>query len=80
VFVDDEGLVNGQHQHFFVVDGYPQPLAGKGLVLGVDQEGDSVTPSVSLEQMRKMVTFVFPISAGGKGLLWAPIPGGRYED
>jgi hypothetical protein len=34
LFVDDEGLF--KETNFFVVEGYPQPLAGHGLILGTD--------------------------------------------
>lgn len=58
VFVDDEGLFK-EGQEFFVVSGYPQPLAGKGLVLGCNMDtGDSVEPSITLEQMKALVDWV----------------------
>jgi hypothetical protein len=41
IFVDDEGLLNGPTE-FFKHSSYPSPLAGKGLVLGTDDEGESV--------------------------------------
>lgn len=41
IFVDDEGLLN-RPQHFFLLDGWAQPLAGNGLVLG-DVDGEGVT-------------------------------------
>lgn len=41
IYVDDMGLYK-QDQAFFVWDGYPQPLAGYGLVLG-DQESTTWT-------------------------------------
>ena len=66
VFVDDEGLISGKEQAFFVIQGYPTPLAGKGLVLGCDMEtGESAEPHVTLEQMRELVTFVAPMMIGG---------------
>lgn len=41
VYVDDEGLFR-EGQHFFLVDDYPQPLAGRGLFVGpVNEEGDT---------------------------------------
>lgn len=58
VFVDDEGLINGKPQEFFLVADYPQPLAGKGLVLGTDQEGESVSPSITLEQLKARIDWV----------------------
>ena len=58
VFVDDEGLINGKPQEFFMIANYPDPLAGKGLVLGTDDEGDSVSPSITLEQLKAQVDWV----------------------
>lgn len=66
VYVDDEGLINGKQQAFFRIEGYPDPLAGKGLVLGCDMDtGESADPHVTLEQMRELVTFVAPMMING---------------
>ena len=35
IFVDDEGLY--RQDHFWTVGALPSPLAGRGLVLGVDE-------------------------------------------
>jgi hypothetical protein len=47
-FVDDEGLIKGPVYQFFGFKGYAQPLAGKGLILGTDDEGDSIAPKHDL--------------------------------
>jgi hypothetical protein len=52
IFVDDEGLLHGPIYQFFGIKGYGQPLAGKGLVLGCDEEGNSASPSVPFAWMR----------------------------
>lgn len=57
VFIDDEGLLNSP-RYFFKLAGYPQPLAGKGLVLGTDDDGESVEPTITLEDVRGMVSFL----------------------
>lgn len=57
VYVDDNGLFK-EDQSFFAITGYPQPLAGKGVVIGCDEEGASVEPSVSLEWLHQNVKFV----------------------
>ena len=54
VFVDDEGLYV-ENQRFFKLGGYPQPLAGYGLVLGCNEEGDSVDCMSTLEDVAKQV-------------------------
>lgn len=69
VFVDDEGLINGKPQEFFLIEGYPDPLAGKGVILGCDSVGDTVAPTITEEQVRKMVSWVTPLHVN-RTLLW----------
>ncbi len=57
VFVDDEGLINGNPHGWFKIGTYEQPLRGYGLVLGTDADGDSVSPNITLERLQRMVTF-----------------------
>lgn len=56
VYVDDEGRFVS-NQAFFSIEGYPQPLAGRGLVLGCDSHGNSTTPKHSFQDICGMVTF-----------------------
>jgi hypothetical protein len=62
LFLDDEGLINGKEQAFFrLVDtpsGDTYPLVGKALVLGCNEEGESVEPKITLEGLRKQVQFI----------------------
>jgi hypothetical protein len=55
-FVDDNGLLNDP-RYFFMVRGNPNPLAGKGLVLGCDAEGESIEPKCTLEWLKANVAF-----------------------
>lgn len=57
LYVDDEGMYV-ENQRFFKIAGYPQPLAGKGLVLGSTEDGDSTDCVSSLEDIRNMVYFL----------------------
>lgn len=57
VFLDDEGLYV-ENQYFWMHRNYPQPLAGFGLVLGLDSEGDSVSPDVQLIDLNFDVRFI----------------------
>lgn len=57
VYVDDEGL-HKPLQHFFAIKGYPQPLAGRGLVLGADARGNTVEPAITLEQLVEATSFI----------------------
>lgn len=61
VYVDDEGLFKAT-QRFFKLDGYPQPLAGKGLILGSNDGGESVAPVTTLESVRASIRWVQPLS------------------
>lgn len=57
IYVDDEGLINGNPHGWFGVAGYPQPLRGLGLVLGCDDEGASIAPRITLDALRTRVRF-----------------------
>lgn len=56
LFVDDEGLC--KPNSFFKARGIMQPLAGRALVLGTDEEGGSVEPTMSIEQLRQEIMFL----------------------
>lgn len=56
IFVDDEGLLK-PCSRFFVIRG-EQPYAGKGLVLGADREGDTISASTKLVNLRREVFFL----------------------
>lgn len=66
IFIDDEGLMRERPQAFFRHRSYPQPLAGKGLVLGGNDEGESTAPAVSLEQLIEDVEWVMPAKINGE--------------
>lgn len=57
VFIDDEGLYV-EDQAFFTIGDCPQPLAGRGLLLGTDEEGDSTDCKTTLEEAKAMVKFL----------------------
>lgn len=57
IFVDDEGLFNDP-RYFFLYNGYDQPLAGKGLILGTNEEGDSVDCTLTVDYIREKVKFI----------------------
>lgn len=59
IFVDDEGLLKlTPLSKFFLYKGYPQPLAGNGLIVGIDEEGDSVEPTLTIQQVAENVIFM----------------------
>src|SRR5258708_24245023 len=55
IYIDDEGLLQDPPKAVFGLFGYPQPLAGKGLVLGTDNEGESINPRSSLKRIQGMI-------------------------
>lgn len=58
LYIDDEGLLGDiTQQAFFRFAGYPTPLAGRGLILGTDVEGDTTNPEMTLEDAQKAVTW-----------------------
>lgn len=73
-FVDDEGLLHvNDPDNFFQITHYPQPLCGIGVVLGVDDEGESVEPHVSWDAFKGMVKQVCILRIGfadeGSGIM-----------
>lgn len=70
IFVDDNGLLNNP-RYFFIWKGYAQPLANKGLILGCDEEGESIATNLSLGYVERHVRFT-ELSVQG----FKPIPDG----
>jgi hypothetical protein len=56
LYVDDEGLFKS-NQKFFKLSVYPQPLAGKALLLGTDHRGEAVAPKCTLDWVKSNVLF-----------------------
>ena len=51
VYVDDEGLLKEEPEYFFKISGYPGTLAGKGLLHGVDDDGNSTAPKRDISEV-----------------------------
>lgn len=65
LFVDDEGLFK-EDQAFFLHEDYPQPLAGKAVVLGCRaSDGETIAPTTTFEELVSKIKFVTPISVNG---------------
>lgn len=56
IYVDDEGLLKDP-KHFFRMPFYPQWLAGNGLILGTNSNGESVNTKCSVEEIESQVKF-----------------------
>ena len=59
IYVDDMGLMKQVNFYFQIKydNGRNQDLFGLGLVLGVDDEGNSIEPKISLETLKDKITF-----------------------
>lgn len=58
IYCDDEGLLHGPVYQFFGVSGNPQPLAGRGLVVGLDADGNDCAPRLSLAEVKERTYFI----------------------
>jgi hypothetical protein len=59
IYVDDEGMLK-QQEHFFMFDGYPNPLAGVGVVVGreVDALGTGSDVQTTVEDLTKRIKWM----------------------
>ncbi|NSZ10084.1 MULTISPECIES: DUF3846 domain-containing protein [Agrobacterium] len=57
---DDEGLIDGLASVTELV-GHPSPLAGRIIVTGVDENGDTTSPSHSITSIADLFTVVRPV-------------------
>jgi hypothetical protein len=59
VYVDDEGLLSiPPMAMFFSWEGSYQPYAGKGIVMGFnDDDGETISASISIEELREKIKF-----------------------
>lgn len=55
LWVDGESLLLNKQLPLFQVAGYPDPLMGKGLILGVSHIGDNQATKLSVEFVRERV-------------------------
>ncbi len=60
VYVHDEGLYV-QNQRYFLLKTMPQPLAGVGVVVGTDGEGNDAASPLTVEQIESMVIWGDPM-------------------
>ena len=58
IFVDDEGILKDNLYFEYSGSGRVFQLAGNGLILGVDDEGDSTSPTLTVEDVEGKVRFL----------------------
>jgi hypothetical protein len=57
VFVDDEGLLKDPNNYFYI-KGSHQPFAGNGVLIGTNDEGDSIDTNFILNDITNLVQFL----------------------
>lgn len=58
IMVDEEGLLKLKHDSmFFTYKGGHQPFCGNGLVVGCNNEGESVSTTLTVEYVKERVKF-----------------------
>jgi len=57
LLLDDEGLLCGP-KYFYKIKGYGAPLATCGLILASTEEGESVAASLTVEEVKSLITFL----------------------
>jgi len=58
IFVDDEGILKDNLYFEYSASGRVFQLAGSGLILGVDDEGNSISPTLTVEDVKGKVNFL----------------------
>lgn len=84
LFLDDEGwIIDQEDQQYFWWQGYPQLLAGRGLILGTNDEGESIAPSLTLDEAKSMVKWQSKVTAlahePGPPTVWFEDENGNYQ-
>jgi len=61
IMVDEEGMLT-QPEAFFFVEGAHQPFSGNGLVVGVDEDGETVDVNMTAKELIELgVEFIHPM-------------------
>ena len=63
LYVDDEGLFVSEYKGAFYFNNFPQMLFGNGLLMGSDDEGESVDVKSTLEDVINKIKYI-PESTG----------------
>jgi hypothetical protein len=59
-YVNEEGLLLKQPQHFFMFQDGHQPLAGNGVILASTDDGDEAPCTLPLDWVKERVTYGLP--------------------
>lgn len=59
IYVDEEGLLKlNEDTKFFMYGEYPQPIVGHGLIMGHDSKGNSISTTLTIEEVKEKVKFL----------------------
>ena len=58
LYVDDEGIFNGFEGGFKLEDSWQYPILGNAILQGTDEEGDSIEPKTTKEELEAMIIWV----------------------
>ena len=54
IWIDDEGMLKADQRPFWRLPLYQQDIAGRGVVLSVDDEGDCISHTLTAEQIEEL--------------------------
>jgi hypothetical protein len=58
LYVDDEGLFVSEYKGAFYFNNFPQMLFGNGLLMGSDEEGESVDVKSTIEEIKNKIKYI----------------------
>lgn len=57
LYSDEEGLLHEKMEGCFMMENWKYPLVGNAIILGTDDEGDSIDAKSTIEEIKNKVTF-----------------------
>ena len=57
LYSDEEGLLHEKMVGCFMMENWKYPLVGNAIILGTDDEGDSIDAKSTIEEIKNKVTF-----------------------
>lgn len=57
LYSDDEGLLHEEIHGAYIFDDWDYPLVGNAIILGTDEEGESVDCKSTINEIRSRITF-----------------------
>ena len=57
LYSDEEGLLHKKMEGCFMMENWKYPLVGNAIILGTDDEGDSIDAKSTIEEIKNKITF-----------------------